>query len=158
RHEESVVQYLRSKYASRRTDVVLAAGFDALNFALQHGPQIFGDIPFVFVSVERHRLDGLRLPSGFSGVTHLDDVRGTLEVALRLQPDTTEVVVLGGTAEYDQKWLRHDRLIFDQLSARVHFRYLTDLPMLALLRELSHLQPHTIVFLHALTRDAAGET
>jgi hypothetical protein len=34
RHEEAVVQYLRSKYAAQKVDVVLAAGFAGLNFAI----------------------------------------------------------------------------------------------------------------------------
>ncbi len=154
--EESVTQYLRSKYASRKVDAVLAVGFGALSFAVRHGAGIFGGAPVVFAGVEQSRLDGLHLPPGFTGVTHFDDVRGTVEVALQLQPDTTEVTVLAGS-EHDQFWLQHDRLIFDRLPLRVHFRYLTGLPMLAILRELNHLKPHTIVFVHALSRDVAGE-
>lgn len=157
RHEESVVRYLRSVYAPRKVDAVLGVGFAGLSFALRHSAEIFGNAPVVFLGVEQSRLEGLHLPPNYTGVTHFDDVRGMLDTALRLQPDTTEVAVVAGTSEYDQYWLRHDRLIFDQLSSRVHFRYLTDLPMLALLQELSHLKPHTIVFLHAFSRDAAGQ-
>lgn len=65
--------------------------------------------------------------------------------------------MIAGTSAYDQYWLRHDQAIFDQLTARVRFRYLSDLPMLDLLREVRHLKPHAIIFVHALGRDAAGE-
>jgi signal transduction histidine kinase len=156
-HEESVVRYLRALYSSQKVDLVLATGFQGLTFAINHGGEIFGHTPVVFVGVEQSRLDGLRLPPGYAGVTHFDDVRGTLEAALRLQPDTTEVVVVAGTAEFDQYWLRHDREVFDQLASRVHFHYLTGLPMLDLLRELNELKPHTIVYLRALSCDGAGQ-
>jgi len=157
RQEESLVQFLRAKYLTQKPDVVLADGFRGLSFAQRYAGQIFGDIPVVFVSVEESRLEGMRLPRHFTGVTHLDDVRGTLEAALQLQPDTAEVVVPVGTSEFDQYWFRHDRLIFDRLASKVRFRYLAGLPMITLLRQLNHLGPHTIVFVHSLTRDGAGE-
>jgi signal transduction histidine kinase len=156
-HEESVARYLRSKYAAERIDAILTIRFDGLRFAVKHGAEIFGETPFVFVGVEQSRLEGLRLPRGFTGVMHFDDVRGTLEAALTLQPETREVVVVAGTTEYDQYWLHHDQPIFDQLAAKVQFRYLTNLPMLEILRELNHLQPHTVVFVHAFSRDSAGQ-
>jgi len=156
-HQESVVRYLRSLHETQKADLVMAVGFQGLDFALKYGGEIFGDIPVVFVGVERSRLEVLKLPSGFTGVTHFDDVQGTLEAALQLQPDTTEVAVVVGSSESDQYWFRHDRLIFDRFAARVHFRYLTDLPMLDLLREVSRLKPHTVIFLHALYSLAGGQ-
>jgi signal transduction histidine kinase len=156
-YEESIAHYLQTKYASQKVDVALAAGYAGLMFAIKHGPAIFGAAPVVFVGVEQSRIAGLRLPPGFTGVTHFDDVRGTLEGALQLQPDTTQVAVVAGTAPDDEYWLQHDRAIFDQMAARVRFRYLTDLPMLALLRELNQLKPHTIVFVHAFSRDGTGQ-
>jgi signal transduction histidine kinase len=156
-HEEAVAQYLHTKYAAQKVDVVMPVGFAGLSFALRHGTEIFGNTRFVFFGVEQSRLEGVPLPPIFTGVTHLDDVRGTVEVALALQPDTTEVAVIGGSSEYDKYWLHHDRVIFDTLTATVHFRYLTDLPMLALLRELNQLKPHTIAFYHTYNRDGSGQ-
>jgi len=156
-HEESVVRYLRSLYGSQKVDLVLATGFLGLTFALRHGSEIFGETPVVFTGVEQSRLDGLHLPPHVTGVTHFDDVRGTLDVALRLQPDTTEIVVVAGAGEYDRYWLRHDRVILDEFSHKVHLRYLTDLPLLTLLEELRHLNPHTIVYIHTFSRDVANQ-
>ncbi len=156
-HEESVVRYLRSLYASQKVDLVFTAGFAGLDFALKHARQIFGETPIVFVGMEQSRLKGLSLPPGVTGVSHFDDVRGTLEVALRLQPDTTDVVVIAGTSEYDRYWLRHDRPILDQFADRLRFRYLTDLPLLELIPELNHLAPHTIVYIHAISSDVSNQ-
>lgn len=155
-HEGAVVQFLRSKYASQKVDVVLAAGMEGLRFAIKHAREIFGNAPRVFAGVEESRLRDLQIPPGFTGVTHFDDVHGALNVALALQPDTTDVVIISGSSEYDRKWFQRDRPIFDEFSRRVRVRYLTDLSMVALLRELRNLKPHTVVFVRSLYRDAAG--
>ena len=156
-HERAVTRYLRAKYASQRIDVILAIGYGALNFARKRSAEIFGRIPVTFCGVEQSRVDSLHLPPDFTGVTHIDNVRGLIDAALRLQPDTKEIVVPSGSSEYDQYWLSHDIPIFNEFAGRVHFRYLTGMPMLSMLRELSRLKPHSIVFLHAFYRDASGE-
>ena len=156
-HEESVVRYLRSLYLSQKIDLVFTVGFAGLDFALKHAREIFGETPIVFVGLEQSRLQALQLPPEVTGVTHFDDVRGTLETALRLQPDTTDVVVVAGASEYDRYWFRHDQPIFEQFAGRVRFRYLTDLPLLALLQELGHLAPHTIVFVHTISSDVSNQ-
>lgn len=84
KREESVTHYLRSKYATQKVDVVVAAGFAGLSFAMKRGAEIFGDAPVVFVGVEQSRFERLHIPRAFTGVTHFDDVRGTVEVALKL--------------------------------------------------------------------------
>jgi signal transduction histidine kinase len=157
RGEASLVQILRSKYAGHLPDVVLADGFDSLAFALKYATEIFGDTPVVFVSVEGSRIEGLQLPPRFTGVTHSDDVRGTLEVALRLHPGTSEVAVIAGTSEFDRYWLNRDRAIFDHMAGQVRFRYLTDLAASELLREVIHLPPHTILFVSSFSLDRTGQ-
>jgi len=156
--EQTVTQYLRAKYASQHIDAVLAVGYDSLNFALRRGAEIFGSIPVTFCSVEQSRVDGLHLPPYFTGVTNTDNVRGLIDAALRLQPDTREIVIPGGSSEYDEYWLQHDRRILSEFEGRVHVRYLTGLPMLSMLRALGRLKPHTIVFVHAFYRDGSGES
>jgi len=155
--ERTVTQYLRAKYASQHIDAVLAVGYGGLNFALRRAAEIFGRIPVIFCSVEQSHVDGLQLPPYFTGVTNTDNVRGLIDAALRLQPDTQEIVIPGGSSEYDEYWLQHDRPILSEFAGRVHFRYLTGLPMLSMLRELGRLKPHSIVFVHAFYRDASGE-
>lgn len=156
-HQKAVTRYLRAKYALQHADIVLLVGYASLDFAIEHGTEIFGPAPFVFVGVEQSRLAGLPLPPNFTGLTHFDNVRGVLEAALALQPDTEEVVIPGGSSEFDQYWLRHDRATVQQFAGRLRVRYLMGLPMLSILRELGRLKPHTIVFVHAFYRDGSGQ-
>ena len=59
----------------------------------------------------RSRLEGQQVGPGVTGATSSHDVRGTIDLALRLQPETKNVVVIAGTSEFEQYWLK----IIDQL-------------------------------------------
>ena len=50
----------------------------------------------------------------------------TLEIALRLQPDTRQVFVVGGTSEFDRHLQAAARREFRPFERRLSFTYLTD--------------------------------
>jgi hypothetical protein len=85
------------------------------------------------------------------GIPQKLDVAETLEIALRLQPDTHQVVIVdginsGGLAQGD----------VSSLAKRVEFRWLTNRSLLELRDELARLPDHTVVFYGTMFRDPAG--
>ena len=78
----------------------------------------------------------------------------TLELALKLHPDTKQVVVVAGTSEFDTRLLDWARQQFKAYEARLPFTYLTTLPLQKLLTELAGLPPQTFVLFTTLFRDA----
>jgi hypothetical protein len=82
----------------------------------------------------------------------------TLDVALRLQPDTRQVVVVGGTSEFDRNLQAAARREFQPFERRLSFTYLTDLPMKDLLTAVSSVSPRKVILYVSLFRDGAGLT
>ena len=80
----------------------------------------------------------------------------TMEIALRLQPGTKNVVVVGGMAPFDRKVLATVKEDLKAYEGRVDISYLTDLAMPDLLKRLEHLPNHTLVLLTSVGQDAAG--
>ncbi len=143
--ESSLVQTLRHSYQGQRLDLVVAHHYPALLFVLHHRREIFEDVPVVFMDVAALRLQGIDLPPGVTGLTSEYDIRSTLDLALRLDPDTKNVAVIGANTPYGQLWLdRADeelRLHADTLNDID----LVDLPPGQLLERVSTLPPHTLV-------------
>src|SRR5207237_146679 len=80
----------------------------------------------------------------------------TLEAALRLQPGTKHVFVVGGTSPYDRA---NEALFRERLrsyESKLDFQYFTDFTMPQLLERLQHLPNHSIVLHVCILRDAAG--
>ena len=156
-HKVLLRDYLRQKYADKQIDVTVAILGPALDFLLTSVDPVFPGAAIVFIGVELKQLGGRSLPSDVSGVLVTREFAPTLEVALRLHPMTENVVVVGGRSEFDTKLLEAARKQFQPYEGRLSFRYLTELPMQELVRELSQLPPRTIVLYTTFFQDGAGQ-
>ena len=149
--------HLRDKYRGRRVDAAVAVMGPALDFLLIHGHEVFPGTPIVFCGIDRRELGSGALPPHVTGVLIAREFAPTLELALRLHPETRQVVLVGGTSEFDARLVEQARGEFRAYEDRVAFTYLTALPLQELLREVSQLPPRTVVLFSTLFRDGAGE-
>ena len=83
----------------------MAAGADALDFALRFRQLLLPGVPIVFYNVSEDALPGRLLQPSMAGVTLRFNLPGTLDLAMRLQPDARRIVVVSGTSPYDRNWL-----------------------------------------------------
>jgi PAS domain S-box-containing protein len=145
-YEKSLSETLSHVYAGKHLDAVVPIGYPALKFALTHRDEIFPGTPIVFSDVHLGRLQGQKLPANITGVTENVDVRGSLELAFRLNPDTKDVALVTGTTEFDRYWLKSFHEQFAPFRAKAGIIDLVDLPTDQLLTQVSNLPAHTVVF------------
>jgi PAS domain S-box-containing protein len=150
RYREALRDFLRRKYEDRRFDLVVTIGGAAINFAIDHGAELFPETPVVFYGGK-----GRPRPT-FTGVVSKLDLRSTIEVALRLQPNTKRVFVVAGASEHDRGYESIARRQLQPLEGRIDFTYLSGLPLDVLLKEVAHLPPDSIIYYLVVTRDGTG--
>lgn len=143
--QQSLTNYLQAKYRDRKIDLVFAISPLALNFLLQRGSQVFPGIPIVFASVNVRTLGALSLPTNITGVAIKRNTKDTLDVALRLQPDTIEVVIPTGNSTREQGWIEDLKKELEPYQSRLRVTWLSGLPMQTMLGQLGSLREHTIV-------------
>ncbi|MGA9307293.1 MAG: PAS domain S-box protein [Candidatus Sulfotelmatobacter sp.] len=144
------------KYRDRHPDVVITLGRSPLQFLVDSHKTSFKDVPVLFGGLSGAPLHEANLDSQFTGVWDRVEPAETLEIALRLQPGTKHVVVVGGIDAFDlelEQWFR-ERL--HSYESKHDVTYLTDSPMPQLLERLRKLPPHTIVLLTHIGLDGAG--
>jgi len=90
--------FLREKYAARPIDLVITTGTQALNFMMKRRTSLFPKAPVLFSGVSEDEQVLQNLPPDVSGVVSRFDPVQTLELALRLQPDARQVVVVSGAS------------------------------------------------------------
>src|SRR5271167_137015 len=144
------------KYRNRRPDLIIAVGPSPIKFMVDSHETNFRGIPIVFCGSSENQVDNAKLDASFTGVWERWEPSKTLELALKMQPGTKHVVVVGGVASFD----RHLEAIVQEdlrkYEGRLDLTYLTDLAMPALLERLKHLPDHTLVLFTDLDQDAAG--
>lgn len=147
--------YVR-KYSDRKPDVIITVGPESLKFMVESHQKSFPNIPIVFCGSTQEMLDELKPDSHFTGVWGVAQPEKTLLAALRLQPDTKQVVVVGGVGAFDRSLEAVTKKSFQKYESQFEFTYLTDLAMPALLVRLRQLPSKTIVYHTSIMEDVAG--
>ena len=148
---------LRAKYVAKKIDVVVAVMAPAVDFLVGHRDEVFPGIPIVFAALDRKQLSDRSLPADATGVLTKREFSPTLDLVVRLHPNTERIVVVAGTSEYDAQVLGEAREQFKPFEKRFAFTYLTNLPLAELLSRLSQLPPKTVVLYTSIFRDGAGQ-
>jgi signal transduction histidine kinase len=150
-------EYLRQKYAGRKVDLVIAGLSSGLDFALEHRGAIFPGVPVVFCAVDQREVKARKLDPDVIGVPMKFDLAATLDLALRLHPNTRRVVVVAGGARFDACWEAEARQTFRAYEDKLEFVYLTGLPVEDLLKEVARLPDRSVIYYLHVFRDGAGK-
>jgi PAS domain S-box-containing protein len=159
--DESYVQgllnILRIKYGTQKIDLIIPVGDLAYAFLRAHGSALFPGSPIVFCAVARQQVESLQLTPNITGVVAWIDVQGTLAAALRLQPKTRRVVLVGGTGKTDRVFQHLAREALRPYEGQLEVTFFIDLPMAEILQRVSGLPPQTLVIYLSMFRDSTGQ-
>ena len=154
-YQQGLAETMRNAYGRQKLDLVIVAAYPALRFAAQFRDEMFPGVPIVFMSVAPGRIQGHPLWPGVTGVTIPIDVRGTLDLALRLHPDTRNVAVVAGSSEFESYWLEATIQELRRHADRLNVVELVGLPIDQLLQKVSALPPHTVVFFQLIPQESS---
>jgi len=153
-----LADFLRQKYAGQKIDLVVAGLAPSLDFALEHRETIFPGVPVVFAALDEEEVRKRSLPADVIGIPIEMDLVGTLELALRLQPETRRVFVIAGSSSFDARWESVARQRLRPYEGRLEIVYLSGLAMDDLLKRVANLPNQSMIqYLH-IFEDAAGKT
>ena len=114
-------------------------------------------MPVVFVTVNELEMPRNISQLGVTGIIQRFDLRGTLQLLLRLQPETRRVVVIGGVSARDRAALRRIDEVAQTVEG-VDFEYWTNRSMGELPAALKSLPDGTVVLLSTVQEDVAGQS
>jgi signal transduction histidine kinase/ABC-type uncharacterized transport system substrate-binding protein len=154
--EREVIALLRTKYHGLRIDAVVAVETTALEFAEEHGKEIWPDAAIVFHSVPESFLERHPTGRGVVGVPVRYDIRPTLDLALQLRPKTHRVVVVGGTADFDRRMQYVARTALVDLQGKLAVEYLVDRSLADTVLAVGRLPADAIVLYLSMFRDGVG--
>jgi len=146
----------RRKFLSHHFDVIVATDNNAFDFLRAYRDRLFPNTPVVFCGVNYFKEEDLRGHRRFTGVSEEADVKDTLDLALRLHPETERIYVVNEMTETGQTV--HDEVVrlMPSYAGRVSFTFLEDYSMPDLLAALKALPPHSLVFYSFFSHDKTG--
>lgn len=157
-YKKSLRDFLRTKYADKQIDVVVAVMAPAFDFLLESGPDVFPGSRIVFCGLDGFQVADRVFSGDVHGVLLKRRFAPTLEVALRLHSATEQVIVVAGATEFDRSLAEAARNDFKPMAGRVAISYWIGAPHDQLLSDLSKLPPRTIVLFVSFFRDGTGQS
>jgi PAS domain S-box-containing protein len=152
-YRESLAETLRRGYGGVKLDLLVAASYPVLQFAMENRDKMFPGVPIVFTDVTAYQAGSV--PPGVTGVTSPLGMRETIDLALHLQPDTNAVAIITGVTGWDKYWLAvaHNELLRHQDKVR-------EIDVIGpadsqILEKVAELPPHTVVLFQLRPDDQA---
>ncbi|PDT80334.1 HAMP domain-containing sensor histidine kinase [Sinorhizobium sp. BJ1] len=156
RHVERMARYLAEKYSDRRPDLVIALGEESTRFIVRNRIAIAPDAKIVFGGFGGATAEELRLPDDVVGALTEFEVRKTVEMAIGLQPNARQLVVIAGSAEFDKAWIDSAQEDLIGLPRNIQPTYLTGLSIDEFVERVADLPPDTIVTVLTVLSDRTG--
>ena len=156
-HYKNLTTLFRHKYEGKKIDLVVTVHAQALRFILNEGKDLFPGTPALsYLAPETIETTGIE--RRFLLLPMRMDFGGTLELALRLFPETKCVVFINGIGEGEKRLEREAQGVFEQWRDKLQFEYTSDLSVEEMLQRIATLPPRTIIFYSNVFRDRTGRT
>ncbi|MBI4634212.1 MAG: PAS domain S-box protein [Deltaproteobacteria bacterium] len=156
-HLAELQALFRKKYQGKRLSVLIALDGPALNFAIKHHRDIFGNVPLVFCGVSDFKSSMLAGDTRATGVVDTSDPAGTIELMLRLHPKTREIFVLHDYSIAGLATRKDVETVLPRFTDRVRFRFNENLAVEEIFRKLERLPKDCLVFLLIYANDKTGK-
>lgn len=144
-HSEALFEFLRRKYADKPIDVVVPVSDVSTDFFLKYRKDLFPNAPVVYIAIKRRSAEEMTSNPGMTGLIPANTHRETLDLALKLHPNTKQVFVVSGNFEHDKRWETVARAELQEHERRVEINYLTDLSLEELISRTRSLPPDSVI-------------
>jgi len=157
-HLEELTRLLRIKYHDQNLSLVITLDNPALEFIMKDQMKLFGNSPVVFCGINDFRPAMIKGHSNVTGRAENIDIRGTIEVMLRLHPAAREILVLHDYTVTGLAVRKEVEDLIPRFSARVKFRFNDQLGMNDLLKEIERLPKDSLLLEIGFITDKSGRT
>lgn len=155
-NEDQFVALLMKRYSAVPPDLIVVHG-PMEGFVERQRAALWPHTPLMAVGYIAGSLSKSPYPEGIPGTSVSFDSAGTVDLALRLQPDAKRVVMVGGSSDYSRAEIQQATDQLERFRGRLEIQYLIDLPLEIMQQRLSALPRDTILLQLPIYRDGKGE-
>ena len=158
-YRQRLANLLRYKYAMRQVDLIVAVHGGAVNFLLNEGRELFPDAPVLsYLIVREEMLEAKVMGRRILQKAQDLDVKGTLEIALKMFPETRKVVFVSGSTVAELRMEREAKHALEPWRDKLEFDYTSDRSVEEILQLVGSLPPQSIVIYWNIFSDKTGRT
>lgn len=158
-YRQRLAGLLRYKYAKHQVGLIVTVHTQALNFLLDEAKGLFPDaVVFSYLIIKPELIEAKNTGRRILQRPQNLDMKGTLEIALKMFPQTRKIVFVTGTAEGDQRFEREAKRTFEPWRDKLEFQYTSDRSVEEILQWVATLPPGSVVIYGNVFSDKTGRT
>ena len=151
----AVHDFLRRRYAQRKFSAIIAVARPAINFMRIYGDELFPGVPIVAYG-DSDALRDWEPGRPITGTLAKVDLSSTVELILRLQPGTREILVISGVSDSDRWRQSEARRQLDRLEKKVKLTYMDAGNLQDFVRTVARVPDGTVILFLSMYQDSAG--
>ena len=157
RFSTRIRELVLAKIQRATPNLVMVADNQALDLILEQGQHLFPGVPIVFCGINDVQPTTLARHPAITGVAEELSVVETVDLALRLHPDTKKIIVIGRSTVAADKLNRESFVAaLPKLPQQLQVRFWDDLPGPELAARLEKLDSGSVLFINGLISDETG--
>jgi PAS domain S-box-containing protein len=153
--QSAVHDFLRRRYAQKKLDVIIAVARPAINFMRIYGEELFPGVPIVAYG-DSDALRNWEPRRPITGTLAKIDLGRTVELILRLQPETREILVISGASDSDRWRQAEARRQLDRLKRTVKLTYMDAGSVQDLVKAAAGASDGTVILFLSMYEDSGG--
>ncbi len=144
------------KYSQVKFDAIISTDDHALDFLLNFRDTLFPEVPVVFCGINDYKPTRIENHNIFTGVYESYDIEGTVNLILKLHPQTSEIAVISDGTLSGNAFNNRFKRIEDDLKEVVNFKFITNLPPSEISQQLQFISKTTVVIWSIYIRKPDG--
>ena len=147
--------FLRRRYAQKKLSAIIAVARPAINFLHLYGDELFPGVPIVAYG-DSDALRDWNPGRPITGTLAKVDLGETVDLILRLQPGTREILVISGASDSDRWRQSIVRRQLDRVKQRVKLTYMDAGSTEDFVRTVARVPDGTAILFLSMYQDSAG--
>ena len=165
-YNKAFTEFMELKYRDVDFSLILCSDNNGFDFLRANHNVLFPGIPVVFSGVNNFEDSQIENLPDFTGIAEISSPGETVELMLKLHPDTEEIYIINDYLKTGRAWQKSIAEELEKMILPVRLRYNENLPIRELQRELASLPEKTLVLAgvyyadrdgHSYTYEKAGE-
>ncbi len=154
---DSYKSYLKNKYMDSNFSLIFSSDNNAFDFLRKNRNNLFPDVPVVFCGVNNFKDEQIKGSDKFTGIAEVFSARRTVEMALKLHPETKKVFIVNDYLETGRAWQKDIHMTLADMKDEIKITYAKNLAMDELQATIASLDKNTIVLLGVYFADRDGK-
>lgn len=155
---EELYRIYKYKYANEKIDLIISSDNSAFDFLLKYRDELFPNTPVVFCGVNNFNENRLIGHDLFSGIAENADINANIDIALRLHPDTKNIVVITDNTSTSAALKNNLALAVLSMKNKINLDYIEDVDIEVVQEKIRALPSNSIILLmNPILKDSLGQ-